>query len=113
MIYHFNSFFCKNESTPLLQSSVARALAFSRAANSSASLRLRVCTSPIKLFVVASDNKRLLRIDKKTGAQKELAGGFGRILDIVGDGDRVAIADQEKETISAVPMTGSPSGWPG
>lgn len=39
-----------------------------------------------------------------TLAVTDLATGFGRVLDIVGEPDRVDVADQERETITAVAM---------
>lgn len=57
------------------------------------------------VFAVSTDQKKLLRIDKKTRATTDLATGFGRILDIVGESERIDVADQEQETITAVGMS--------
>ena len=56
------------------------------------------------LFAVGKERTSIVRIDKKTKEMTELATGFGRVLDIAGEADRVDVADQELETITAVAM---------
>lgn len=54
------------------------------------------------LFAVSVDTKKLLRIDKATKATTDLASGFGAISDILGEGDRIFVADRAGEVIASI-----------
>ncbi|MBS2015895.1 MAG: hypothetical protein JST00_23610 [Deltaproteobacteria bacterium] len=53
---------------------------------------------------VAKDVKRVVKIDKKTKAVSDLAGGFGFLVDMVLDGNRLIVVDRDLETITAIAL---------
>lgn len=63
-----------------------------------------IAQTPDAVFISSKDQKRVLRIDKKTREAKDLAGGFTRIEEITGDAERIYVADGEGDTITAVPI---------
>lgn len=56
------------------------------------------------VFVSATDNGRILKIDKKTKAVSDLTSGFRFIVDMVIDGERLIVVDRDGETITAVSL---------